>query len=144
MPPYVNKPLYLAAPFVAITMALLSIAVIPFGPQPSRVAGYRTWMQLTDLNIGVLFILATSSIGVYSIAFAGWASNNKYALLGGDAQFRADDQLRVAPGHRHSGAAAALQYFESARTGGHAGRRHLPLERAAWAVFRKSSALSFS
>src|ERR1035438_1263037 len=50
IPPYVNKPLYLAAPFIAMTMALLSICVIPFGPT-IQVAGYRTWMQLTDLNI---------------------------------------------------------------------------------------------
>lgn len=82
MPSYVNKPLYLFAPFIAVCMALLSIAVIPFGPT-IEVAGYQTWMQLTDLNIGVLFILAASSMGVYGIALAGWASNNKYALLGG-------------------------------------------------------------
>src|SRR3954447_6078605 len=82
LPPYVNKPLYLAAPFLAITMALLSISVIPFGPA-IEVAGYRTYMQMTDLNIGVLFILAVSSMGVYAIALAGWSSNNKYALLGG-------------------------------------------------------------
>src|SRR5438445_3026781 len=82
LPPYVNKPLYLAAPFLAITMALLSISVIPFGPT-IQVAGYQTMMQLTDLNIGVLFILAVSSMGVYGIALAGWSSNNKYALLGG-------------------------------------------------------------
>jgi NADH-quinone oxidoreductase subunit H len=82
VPPYVNKPLYLAAPFLAITMALLSISVIPFGPKIT-VAGYETWMQMTDLNIGVLFILAVSSMGVYGIALAGWASNNKYSLLGG-------------------------------------------------------------
>jgi NADH-quinone oxidoreductase subunit H len=82
LPPYVNKPLYLAAPFLAITMALLSISVIPFGPA-IHVAGYETWMQLTDLNIGVLFVLAVSSMGVYGIALAGWSSNNKYALLGG-------------------------------------------------------------
>src|ERR1044071_4453892 len=60
IPPHVNKPLYLAAPFLAITMALLSISVIPFGPQIS-VAGHETFMQLTDLNIGVLFVLAVSS-----------------------------------------------------------------------------------
>ncbi len=82
VPPYVNRPLYLAAPFLAITMALLSISVIPFGPE-IHVAGYSTFMQLTDLNIGVVFVLAVSSMGVYGIALAGWASNNKYALLGG-------------------------------------------------------------
>src|SRR5437899_1905011 len=82
IPPYVNKPLYLAAPFLAITTALLSISVIPFGPA-IEVFGYPTLMQLTDLNIGVLFVLAVSSMGVYGIALAGWSSNNKYALLGG-------------------------------------------------------------
>src|SRR6516225_678958 len=82
MPSYVNKPLYLAAPFMAITLSLLPISVIPFGPA-IQVAGRETWMQLTDLNIGVLFVLAVSSMGVYGIALAGWASNNKYALLGG-------------------------------------------------------------
>jgi NADH-quinone oxidoreductase subunit H len=63
-------------------MALLSISVIPFGPT-IQVGPVTTWMQLTDLNIGVLFILAVSSMGVYGIALAGWASNNKYALIGG-------------------------------------------------------------
>jgi NADH-quinone oxidoreductase subunit H len=82
IPPYVNKPLYLAAPFLAITMALLSISVIPFGPV-IEVFGYQTSMQLADLNIGVLFVLAASSMGVYGIALAGWSSNNKYSLIGG-------------------------------------------------------------
>src|SRR5450759_3751587 len=82
LPPYVNKPLYLLAPFLAISMALLSISVIPFGPM-IQVGPVTTWMQLTDLNVGVLFILAISSMGVYGIALAGWASNNKYALIGG-------------------------------------------------------------
>ncbi len=82
IPPYVNKPLYLLAPFLAITMALLSISVIPFGPT-IEIGGVRTWMQLTDLNIGVLFVLAVSSMGVYGIVLAGWASNNKYSLIGG-------------------------------------------------------------
>jgi NADH-quinone oxidoreductase subunit H len=82
VPPYVNKPLYVMAPFLAITMALLSISVIPFGPQIT-VFGYQTQMQLTDLSIGVVFVLAASSIGVYAIALGAWASNNKYALVGG-------------------------------------------------------------
>ena len=82
IPPYVNKFIYLLAPFLAVTMALISISVIPFGGE-IQVLGQRTWLQLTDLNIGLLFILAISSMGVYGVALAGWASNNKYALLGG-------------------------------------------------------------
>ena len=82
IPPYVNKFIYLLAPFLAVTMALISISVIPFGSE-IQVFGQRTWMQLTDLNIGLLFVLAISSMGVYGVALAGWASNNKYALLGG-------------------------------------------------------------
>ena len=82
IPPHVNKPLYILAPFLAITFALLSISVIPFGPTIS-IAGRETNMQLANLNIGILFILAVSSMGVYGIALAGWSSNNKYALLGG-------------------------------------------------------------
>src|SRR5580700_9330764 len=82
IPPYVNKFLYLAAPFFAVTMALLSISVIPFGG-PIHIFGDDTWMQLADLKVGVLFILAVSSVSVYGIALAGWASNNKYSLMGG-------------------------------------------------------------
>ncbi|MBI1789291.1 MAG: NADH-quinone oxidoreductase subunit NuoH [Acidobacteria bacterium] len=82
IPPHVNKFFYLLAPFLAVTMALLSISVIPFGSEV-ELFGYKTWMQMTDLNVGVLFVLAVSSMGVYGIALAGWASNNKYALLGG-------------------------------------------------------------
>jgi len=82
IPPHVNKFLYLFAPFFAVTMALISISIIPFGPE-IKVFGQSTWLQLTDLNIGLLLILAISSMGVYGIALAGWASNNKYSLLGG-------------------------------------------------------------
>jgi NADH-quinone oxidoreductase subunit H len=82
MPPYANKVFFLMAPFLAVFMALLPIAVIPFGPEIT-VAGHKTWMQLTDLNVGILVILAVSSMGVYGVALAGWSSNNKYALLGG-------------------------------------------------------------
>src|SRR6266550_2010918 len=55
LPPYVNKFFYMLAPFLAITMALLSISVIPFGDE-AQILGQRTWMQLTDLNVGVLFV----------------------------------------------------------------------------------------
>ncbi len=82
LPSYVNRFFYLLAPILAVSLALTSIAVIPFGPTV-EVFGVRTHMQLADLNIGVLFLLAISSISVYGVALAGWASNNKYALLGG-------------------------------------------------------------
>ena len=82
IPPHVNKFFYLGAPFLAVFMALISISVIPFGTQIT-LFGYTTQMQLTDLNVGILVILAISSMGVYGIALGGWASNNKYSLLGG-------------------------------------------------------------
>jgi NADH-quinone oxidoreductase subunit H len=82
MPSHVNKLFYLMAPFLAVTLALISIAVIPFGPE-IKIGPVDTWMQLTDLRIGILFVIAISSIGVYGVALGGWASNNKYSLLGG-------------------------------------------------------------
>ncbi len=81
IPGHVNKFFYLLAPFLAITLSLISISIIPFGPE-IEVFGIATPMQLADLNIGILFLLAISSISVYGITLAGWASNNKYALLG--------------------------------------------------------------
>src|ERR1700733_6567132 len=82
VPPHVNKFFYFLAPFLAVFMALISISIIPFGNEIT-LFGYTTWLQMTDLNVGLLFILAVSSMGVYGIAIAGWASNNKYSLLGG-------------------------------------------------------------
>ncbi len=82
LPSHVNKFFYLLAPFVAVVLALISIAVIPFGPQIT-IGKVTTWMQLTDLHMGILFVLAISSVGVYGVALGGWASNNKYSLLGG-------------------------------------------------------------
>src|SRR5262249_39927382 len=73
---------YLGAPFLAVFMALISISVIPFGTEV-ELFGYKTRMELADVNVGLLMILAISAMGVYGIALAGWASNNKYSLLGG-------------------------------------------------------------
>lgn len=76
------KPLFVLAPVLAFIPALTTMAVIPFGaPLPTRWG--RIDMIVADLPVGFLFILAISSLGVYGIVLAGWASNNKYALLGG-------------------------------------------------------------
>src|SRR5687768_7422005 len=78
----VNKVIFNLAPALAFIPALLTWAVIPFGsPLPTRWG--RMDMVLADLPIGFLFILAFASLGVYGIVLAGWASNNKYSLLGG-------------------------------------------------------------
>jgi NADH-quinone oxidoreductase subunit H len=82
LPSHVNKFFYSLAPFIAVMFALISIAVIPFGTEV-KIGSFSTPMQLTDLNIGVLFILGLSGVGVYGVALAGWASNNKYSLIGG-------------------------------------------------------------
>ncbi len=81
-PGAINKPLFILAPVLAFIPALTVMAVIPFGaPLPTRWG--RIDMIVADLPIGFLFILAISSLGVYGIVIAGWASNNKYSLLGG-------------------------------------------------------------
>jgi NADH-quinone oxidoreductase subunit H len=82
LPSHVNKVFYFLAPFIAVFFALIAISVIPFGGEIS-IGPIKTAMQLTDLNIGVLFILGLSGMGVYGVALAGWSSNNKYSLLGG-------------------------------------------------------------
>ena len=81
-PPHVYKPLYIAAPLIAVIFALTSIAVIPIG-NSITIAGYSIPLQITDVNIGLLLVLGVTSMGVYGVALAGWSSNNKYSLLGG-------------------------------------------------------------
>ena len=77
-----DKVIYWLAPFLGFTLAFLSIAVIPFG-EGFTIYGHAIKFQITDLNVGLLFIFAVTSLGVYSIALAGWSSNSKYPLLGG-------------------------------------------------------------
>jgi NADH-quinone oxidoreductase subunit H len=81
-PPHVYKPLFIAAPMIAVIFALTSISVIPFGNEVT-LYGYTIPFQITDVNIGLLLILGVTSVGVYGVALAGWSSNNKYSLLGG-------------------------------------------------------------
>ncbi len=82
VPPHVNRSYFLVAPFVGFTVILLAFAVIPWA-DTLRIAGREISMQVANLNAGVLFILAITSLNVYGIVLAGWSSNNKFALLGG-------------------------------------------------------------
>jgi NADH-quinone oxidoreductase subunit H len=82
IPRRVDKLLFVIAPAIALIPAFISFAIIPFGPEVS-IFGVRTPLQLTDLPVAVLLVLAMSSIGVYGIVLAGWASESPYSLLGG-------------------------------------------------------------
>lgn len=73
IPPFADKPIFVIAPAIVMFTTLMSFVVIPLAPN----------FGIVDLNVGVLFILAMSSLGVYSVIFAAWSSNNKYSLLGG-------------------------------------------------------------
>ncbi|MGY4926367.1 NADH-quinone oxidoreductase subunit NuoH [Streptomyces sp. 900105755] len=80
-----DKAVYVLAPIVAAIPAFMAIAVIPFGPADNEISifGHRTTMQLTDLPIAMLYILAVASVGIYGIVLAGWSSGSTYPLLGG-------------------------------------------------------------
>lgn len=73
IPPFADKPVFILAPAIVMISILMSFAVVPFAPG----------ISVVDMNIGLLFFLAMSSIGAYSLVLGGWASNNKYSLLGG-------------------------------------------------------------
>jgi NADH-quinone oxidoreductase subunit H len=81
-PSGVEKITYFLAPMMSMIPALAAFAVIPFG-SPVRIMGRTVNLQVADVNIGVLYILALSSLAVYGAVLAGWSSNNKYSLLGG-------------------------------------------------------------
>ncbi|WP_067822438.1 NADH-quinone oxidoreductase subunit NuoH [Nocardia inohanensis] len=82
IPAIVDKPIFILAPIISLIPAVMAFAVIPFGPEVSMF-GHRTPLQLTDMPVGVLYILAMASVGVYGIVLAGWASGSTYPLLGG-------------------------------------------------------------
>ncbi len=82
VPNRVEKVTYFLAPIVSFIPAMLSFAVIPFG-NTITIMGQQIDMVISDLNIGILFIFAVTSLGVYGIVLAGWSSGSKYSLLGG-------------------------------------------------------------
>jgi NADH-quinone oxidoreductase subunit H len=81
MPAGADRVIYTIAPAISMVTALFVYAVIPFGPA-IRIAGRTIPLYLADVNVGILLVLAASSVGVYGIILGGWAVNNKYSLLG--------------------------------------------------------------
>jgi NADH-quinone oxidoreductase subunit H len=82
VPSQASKLAFVLAPMMILVPAFITVAVIPFGGN-IVIGGYTVPLQITDLNVGILYILAMAGLGVYGIVLAGWASNNKYSLLGG-------------------------------------------------------------
>ncbi len=82
VPDAVDRPIFLLAPAVVATTALLMFAVVPFG-KDLHLWGQAVPMVIADVNVGLLFVFALSSLGVYGVALGGWASNSKFSLLGG-------------------------------------------------------------
>ena len=82
VPDQADRLLFLLAPAVVTATALLMFAVVPFGPDLTLM-GRNVPMVVSDINVGLLFVFAMSSLGVYGVALGGWASNSKYSLLGG-------------------------------------------------------------
>ncbi|UCH61760.1 MAG: NADH-quinone oxidoreductase subunit NuoH [Fidelibacterota bacterium] len=82
IPDNVNRPIYLLAPVITMIPAFMTFAVIPFGV-PLEIAGHTVKLQVADINIGLLYILALTSVGVYGLVLAGWSAGSKYPLLGG-------------------------------------------------------------
>lgn len=82
-PPAADLVVYLLAPFLALSLALTAIALIPFGPPSTVFPNGQLAFIVSNVNIGLLALFAITSIGVYGVALAGWSSNSKYALLGG-------------------------------------------------------------
>jgi NADH-quinone oxidoreductase subunit H len=79
--PHANRLIYIFAPTVIVITALVSYAVIPFGDS-FTILGQKIDLVVADVNVGLLYLFAISSLGVYGVAMGGWASNNKYSLLG--------------------------------------------------------------
>ncbi len=83
IPEHVYKPFWMAAPIIAVTIAFSTMIVVPWGDTFRVSTELAVPLQGAQINGGVLFILALTSLGVYGVMLAGWASNNKYSLLGG-------------------------------------------------------------
>lgn len=118
-----DKIVYIVAPIISAMMAIMAFAVIPFGPEVS-IFGHTTALQLTDLPVGVLYILAVGSLGIYGIVLGGWSSGSTYPLLGGLRSSAQMISYEVAMGlsfvavFLYSGSLSTSQIVEAQASGG--------------------------
>ncbi len=148
VPAGANKLLFVAAPALAVVTAFLAVAVVPYGGSvtlprwawmPDWLEGRRILLQVSDLDVGVLFLFAISSLGVYGIVMAGWAANNKYTLIGGLRSSAQMFSYELALGLRARSASATS--WTRSRAGSGTGTRYgnCPLSRSSWSRPRRRS-----
>jgi NADH-quinone oxidoreductase subunit H len=82
-PAGIDRFVYFLAPFLALSLGLSTIAVIPLGPGEIEIFGQKTWFSISEVKISLLVVFAITALSVYGVALAGWSSNSKYPLLGG-------------------------------------------------------------
>ena len=124
VPAQADRVIFLLAPAVVAGSAFLIFAVVPFG-DTWTIGGQKIPLLVADINVGLLYTLALSSIGVYGVALGGWASNSKYSPAGGDTRGGPDDQLRAFPGTLPGSRGHAGRLLQP---GGHCrGSKKLPL-----------------
>lgn len=83
VPPTADRITYVLAPFLALALALTTLALIPIGPATISILGQKTQLVIAHSNIALILLFAISSLGIYGVALAGWSSNSKYPLMGG-------------------------------------------------------------
>ena len=115
IPAQVDRPLYIIAPIVIMTAALAAFAAIPLGSVVPEITqlGIKEPIPLlvaTQLDVGMLYVFALSSIAVYGVILGGWSSNSKYSFLGGLRSSAANDRVRIAPGPGDTGCCVGMSF----------------------------------
>jgi NADH-quinone oxidoreductase subunit H len=138
-PKGVDTVVYVLAPVIAAAMAFTAFSVIPFGPEVTMF-GHQTALQLTDLPVGVLLVLAVASLGIYGIVLGGWASGSTYPLLGGLRSSAQMISYEVAMGlalvavFLYAGSMSTSQIVAAQASGGQANVLGLTIDLPSWYV----------
>ena len=131
MPKAADKVVFFFAPAISAICAFTALSVIPFGPMVS-IFGHHTPLQVTDVPVAVLVLLACSSMGVYGIVLGGWASGSTYPLLGGLRSSAQMISYEVAMGLSHRGGLHDRRHDVAPRDRRRAGRQRHQLDIFGW------------